>query len=203
MDCRTMAVAALGLAIVGCGQRPAPPSAATSTAGKPAAAVDAARLMAADAEPGNWMGAGRTYGEQHFSPLQKIDASNVKQLGLAWFYDLDAAHRGQESTPLVIDGAMYVTSAWSKVFALDAKTGALLWQFKTESGIIGQPVSFRGANGKQHIAVLSGVGGWAGITVSGEVDSRDRTVGLGFANVMKDLPKYTVKGGKLHVFALP
>jgi lanthanide-dependent methanol dehydrogenase len=87
--------------------------------------------------------------------------------------------------------------------AVDAKSGALLWQFKTSSGIIGQPVSFRGANGKQHIAVLSGVGGWAGVTVSQEVDARDGTVGLGFANAMRDLPKHTVKGGMLHVFALP
>jgi PQQ-dependent dehydrogenase (methanol/ethanol family) len=87
--------------------------------------------------------------------------------------------------------------------AVDAKSGALLWQFKASSGIIGQPISFRGANGKQHIAVLSGVGGWAGVTVSQEVDTRDGTVGLGFANAMKDLPKYTVKGGMLHVFALP
>jgi PQQ-dependent dehydrogenase (methanol/ethanol family) len=87
--------------------------------------------------------------------------------------------------------------------AVDAKTGALLWRFKTSSGIIGQPIAFRGANGKQHIAVLSGVGGWAGVTVSQEVDARDGTVGLGFANAMKDLPKYTVKGGMLHVFALP
>jgi alcohol dehydrogenase (cytochrome c) len=87
--------------------------------------------------------------------------------------------------------------------AVDAPTGKLVWIFKTSSGIIGQPISFKGANGKQHIAVLSGVGGWAGVTVSQEVDTRDGTVGLGFANAMRDLPKYTVKGGMLHVFALP
>src|SRR5277367_3881549 len=131
MNSRIIAVAALGLAIGGCGKISAPPSPKESSppAAKPAAAVDAARLIAADKEPGNWMGPGRTYGEQHFSPLQTINAGNVKQLGLAWFYDLDTAHRGQESTPLVIDGIMYVTSAWSKVFALDAKTGAPLWTF--------------------------------------------------------------------------
>ncbi len=56
-------------------------------------------------------------------------AENVGQLGLAWRYDLDTAHRAQESTPLVIDGVMYVTSAWSKVFALDARTGKELWRF--------------------------------------------------------------------------
>src|SRR6266850_3494517 len=94
-----------------------------------AAAVDEARLVAAGKDAGNWMSYGRTYDEQRFSPLKQIDASNVSQLGLAWHYDLDTAHRAQESTPLVIDGVMYVTGAWSKVFALDARTGKELWRF--------------------------------------------------------------------------
>jgi quinohemoprotein ethanol dehydrogenase len=129
MEYRVMAGAALLLAIGACGRAPAPPQPAATPPAKPAAAVDEARLIAADSEPGNWMGPGRNYGEQHFSPLKNIAASNVRQLGLAWAYDLDTAHRGQESTPLVIDGTMYVTSAWSKVFALDAKTGAPLWTY--------------------------------------------------------------------------
>jgi quinohemoprotein ethanol dehydrogenase len=126
MKSKVVTLAVLGLAIGACGRTPVPPPAAPP---KLAAAVDAARLVAADSEPGNWMEPGRTYGEQHFSPLKNIDAGNVKRLGLAWAYDLDTAHRGQESTPLVIDGVMYVTSAWSKVFALDAKTGAPLWTY--------------------------------------------------------------------------
>jgi len=87
--------------------------------------------------------------------------------------------------------------------ALDANSGEVLWSFRTSSGIIGQPVSYRGADGKQYIAVLSGVGGWAGTIVSGEIDARDGSAALGFVNAMRDLPKYTVKGGMLHVFALP
>src|SRR4051812_5423631 len=87
--------------------------------------------------------------------------------------------------------------------ALDAKTGKLLWQFRTSSGIIGQPVSFSAPDGKQYVAVLSGVGGWAGVVVSGDLDTRDSSAALGFVNAMKDLPKSTVKGGMLHVFALP
>jgi PQQ-dependent dehydrogenase (methanol/ethanol family) len=71
----------------------------------------------------------RTYDEQRFSPLTGVDVGNVAQLGLAWSYDLDTAHRVQESTPLVIDGVMYVTSAWSKLFALDARTGKEIWRF--------------------------------------------------------------------------
>jgi PQQ-dependent dehydrogenase (methanol/ethanol family) len=78
---------------------------------------------------GEWLSYGRTYDEQRFSPLARVDAGNVAQLGLAWSYDLDTAHRVQESTPLVIDGVMYVTSAWSKLFALDAKTGKEIWRF--------------------------------------------------------------------------
>jgi lanthanide-dependent methanol dehydrogenase len=87
--------------------------------------------------------------------------------------------------------------------AVDAKTGALLWQHRTPSGIIGQPVTYRAADGKQYVAVLSGVGGWAGAVVSQDLDTRDGSAALGFVNAMKDLPKSTVKGGMLHVFALP
>jgi PQQ-dependent dehydrogenase (methanol/ethanol family) len=90
---------------------------------------------------------------------------------------------------------------WFK--AVDAKSGALLWQYRTSSGIIGQPVSYRGPDGKQYIAVLSGVGGWAGAIVSAGLDGRDAVAGGGFANAMKDLPRHTPKGGTLYVFALP
>jgi len=90
---------------------------------------------------------------------------------------------------------------WFK--AVNAKTGEVLWQFKTGSGIIGQPTTFLGPDGKQYVAVLSGVGGWAGAVVSGDLDARDPTAALGFANAMKDLPQHTAKGGTLYVFALP
>ncbi|MCS0809856.1 methanol/ethanol family PQQ-dependent dehydrogenase [Massilia agilis] len=90
---------------------------------------------------------------------------------------------------------------WFK--AVDAKSGSPLWQFKVGSGIVGQPVSYRGPDGKQYIAVLSGVGGWAGSIVSGGLDARDGTAANGFVNVTKDLPQYTGKGGMLYVFALP
>jgi quinohemoprotein ethanol dehydrogenase len=78
--------------------------------------VDARRLAAADDHPGQWMSTGRDYNEQRFSPLKQINAENVTQLGLAWFGDFDT-RRGQESTPIVVDGALYVTTAWSKVYA--------------------------------------------------------------------------------------
>ena len=87
--------------------------------------------------------------------------------------------------------------------AIDAKSGKLLWQYHAPSGIIGQPVSYRGPDGKQYVAILSGVGGWSGGIVSGDLDPRDGTAGGGWVNAMKDLPKATPKGGMLHVFALP
>jgi PQQ-dependent dehydrogenase (methanol/ethanol family) len=90
---------------------------------------------------------------------------------------------------------------WFK--ALDARTGALLWQYKLGSGIIGQPVSYRGPDGKQYVAVLAGVGGWSGAIVSGDLDPRDSSAALGFVNAMKDLPNVTTKGGMLYVFGLP
>ncbi len=87
--------------------------------------------------------------------------------------------------------------------AVDARTGRELWRFKTGSGIIGQPISYKGPDGKQYIAILSGVGGWAGAIVSGGLDGRDSSAALGFAGAMKDLPKYTTPGGMLYVFSLP
>ncbi|MDY6948109.1 MAG: PQQ-dependent dehydrogenase, methanol/ethanol family [Pseudomonadota bacterium] len=94
----------------------------------PAADVDAVRLLAAPGNNADWLTHGRTYDEQRFSPLARIDQNNVAGLKLAWFHDFDTT-RGQEATPLVIDGTMYVTSAWSKVFALDARSGRELWRF--------------------------------------------------------------------------
>ena len=92
------------------------------------AAVDASRLIHADQDPGNWMSYGRTYSEQRFSPLKLINDQNVGQLGLAWYVDLDT-RRGQEATPIVVDGVMYFTTAWSKVFAVKAASGEKLWSY--------------------------------------------------------------------------
>ncbi len=90
---------------------------------------------------------------------------------------------------------------WFK--ALDARSGKELWKFKLGSGTIGQPVSYKGPDGKQYIAILSGVGGWSGAVVSGGLNGVDGTGALGFVNAMSDLGKYTTKGGMLYVFGLP
>jgi alcohol dehydrogenase (cytochrome c)/quinohemoprotein ethanol dehydrogenase len=121
------------------------------------------RIINADAEPQNWLSHGRTYGEGRFSPLTNIKDSNVKELGLAWSYDLDT-DRGQEATPLAVDGVLYTTSAWSKVQAFDAITGKLLWQFDPQvpraTGVKACcDVVNRGAaywNGKVYVGTIDG-----------------------------------------------
>lgn len=98
---------------------------------------------------------------------------------------------------LVFYGTM---DGWFK--AVDAATGKVLWQFKTGSGIIGQPMTYRGPDGHQYVAILAGVGGWAGAIVSVNLDGRDSSAALGFVNAMRDLPDKTTKGGMLYVFGL-
>ena len=86
------------------------------------------RILAAESEPGNWLAHGRTYEENRFSPLTQINKENVSQLSLAWYKDM-GTNRAQESTPIVVDGIMFLTSSWSKVFAIDAITGETIWSF--------------------------------------------------------------------------
>src|SRR5207253_8559062 len=81
------------------------------------------------------------------------------------------------------DVAFYGTmDGWFK--AVDARTGKPLWQFKCGSGIIGQPTTYRGPDGKQYVSVLAGVGGWAGAIVAGGLDARDSSAALGFVNAV-------------------
>lgn len=91
------------------------------------AGVDAQRLNQAEQETQNWLSHGRTYDEQRFSPLEQINKQTVEDLGLSWSFD-SGSLREMQATPLVVDGVMYVTGAWSVVFALDAKTGEQLWK---------------------------------------------------------------------------
>ncbi len=90
--------------------------------------IDAEALVNAAQDNANWITYGRDYAEQRYSPLDQVNAETVAGLGLAWSADMDTA-RGQESTPLVIDGKLYVTTAWSKVKAYNAATGEPLWEY--------------------------------------------------------------------------
>jgi quinohemoprotein ethanol dehydrogenase len=100
---------------------PQPPPADVSTTG-----VTDAMLAAGNAE--EWLTYGGSYEEQRFSPLTQITAEGVGELGLAWFADLDTG-RGQEATPLMHNGTIYISTAWSMVKAYNAKTGALKWEY--------------------------------------------------------------------------
>lgn len=115
------AIAALGMcgALTGCSM-----AASESVEG----GIDNVRLVNAGDDAANWITHGKTYSEQRYSPLDQVNRETVGGLGLAWFADMDTA-RGQEATPLVMDGKLYVTSAWSKVFAFDAATGEPLWSY--------------------------------------------------------------------------
>lgn len=91
-----------------------------------AAEVDMQRLLKADGEAGQWLSHSRTYDEQFYSPLARINHGNVDQLGLAWFVDLPT-NQNIETTPIMVDGVLYFTLPWSKVMAVDAKSGEQLW----------------------------------------------------------------------------
>ena len=99
---------------------------------------------------------------------------------------------------LVFYGTM---DGWFK--ALDAKSGKILWQLKTGSGIIGQPTTYRAPDGKQYVAIISGVGGWAGAIVAGDSRPARHQRRSGMVGATASLPDATNKGGVLYVFALP
>lgn len=116
MRLKLLALAAL-LPLAACGNKvSAPPTEGVTDA------------MIAQPPAGEWLTYGYDRAETRFSPLDQINDKNVAQLGLAWSADLDTA-RGQEATPLMHDGVLYITTAWSMVKAYDAKTGALKWSY--------------------------------------------------------------------------
>jgi lanthanide-dependent methanol dehydrogenase len=127
-----------------------------------------------------------------WDPVRRATAWKIRERFPVWSGTLATAG------DVVFYGTM---EGWFK--AVHALTGELLWKFRTESGIVGQPVSYRGPDGKQYVAVLAGVGGWAGAIVAADLDPRDGTAARGFVNAMDDLPLHTKKGGMLYVFALP
>ena len=125
----TLALLSLALLLLGaCSRKGVTPAPATGP--EPAANVTAARLNSAEAgaDADQWLTAGRDANGTYFSPLKDITPENVTRLGFAWDYKL-GTNRGQESTPLVIDGVLYATSNFGRVYALDAATGKELWTY--------------------------------------------------------------------------
>lgn len=86
--------------------------------------------------------------------------------------------------------------------AVDARSGAQLWQFKTGSGIVGNPITYLGQDGRQYVAVYSGIGGWMGAVAFPSISDDDPYAALGVVGAMKDIKKHTAPGGTLYVFGL-
>lgn len=140
------------------------------------AAVDGERLVASDRDGKDWLSSGRTYSEQRFSPLKSLTADNVGRLGLAWFADFDT-RRGQESTPIEVDGVIYVTTAWSKLGAFDARTGKPLWSYDPQ-------VPREWAVNACCDVVNRGVAVWNGKVYLGTVDARLIALDAGTGRVL-------------------
>lgn len=116
----TIAAAALALGAI---------AAFSPAATKPAPGnVTEARVIAEESTGNDWLVGGRTFDEQHFSPLKQITDRNIGKLGLAWAADIDSA-MGLATEPIVVDGVIYVSAPQSRVYAVEALTGKLLWKF--------------------------------------------------------------------------
>jgi alcohol dehydrogenase (cytochrome c) len=110
------------------------------------------RILNADKEPGNWLTYSRNYSGQRYSPLDQINTGNVARLRLAWMSQADEMDT-VETSPIVVDGTMFITKPPNVVEALDARTGRSLWTYRREI-----PSDFRGCCGKVNrgVAILGG-----------------------------------------------
>src|SRR3954466_3408776 len=100
------------------------------------------RILNARSEPQNWLTYYGAYDGQRYSPLDQITTENVKQIAPAWVFQCGSGglHSGKstysfEASPLVVDGVMYVSGWDGWVWALDARTGNILWQYRTASAL--------------------------------------------------------------------
>ena len=183
-------------ALAACSEQAAPPASGAGDApASPAASgsIDGARIIDADATPGEWLSHGRTYGEQRFSPLAKIDQDNVAELGLAWHADLPT-RRGIETTPLMAEGRLYVTASWGHVLAYDARTGEQLWHFDPK-------VAKEYARHACCDVVNRGVALWGASVYAASIDGRLRALDRGTGDVvwevdtrLNDVDSYTITG---------
>ncbi len=108
---------------------PGPPSAETRDESVPRIGlIDDERIVNAESEPGNWLAYGRDYQEQRFSPLNRINRETIGRLSPTWVDDLNSVY-AQEATPIVVDGTLFVSSAFSIVYAYDAVTGERKWTY--------------------------------------------------------------------------
>ena len=180
--------------LVGCGSSEegnAGAATATSTASANAAsAINGETIMQGEAE--NWLSNGRTYDEQRHSPLDQINLGTVDELGLAWYWNT-GTKRGLESTSIVVDSVMFNSGAWSVVWAHNAKTGELLWEFDPQ-------VDREWARYACCDVVNRGVAAWKGKIYVGTIDGRlialDAATGKPIWDINTSLPDrpYTITG---------
>ena len=155
--------------------------------------VDGAAIGLFDQSADDWLSNGRSYGEQRYSPLDRIEASNVARLGLAWEADLESLRFGIEASPVVADGMMYVSSSWGRVFAFDARSGQRVWAY--DPRVAGEWLR----NGCCK-PVNRGVALWKGRVYVGAFDGRlialDARTGkeLWSADTTNHQPNYTITG---------
>ncbi|MHA8095696.1 PQQ-dependent dehydrogenase, methanol/ethanol family [Aquirufa antheringensis] len=123
-------VLAIASALIGCQKKDAPKGSEAHIENVTSAIDDDALTNAQDA-PGDWTSYGLNYKEDRFSPLTQINKDNVSQLSLAWSTDL-GTNRGIEATPLVVDGIMFLSGPWSVIYALDTRSGKILWTYDPE-----------------------------------------------------------------------
>ncbi len=90
--------------------------------------VTEARVLTEASDGTNWLVGGRDFEEQHFSPLKQVTDKNIGKLGLAWATDIESA-MGLATEPIVVDGVIYVSAPQSRVYAVEAVTGKVLWRF--------------------------------------------------------------------------
>lgn len=159
----------------------------------PGSDVDEAAIGLYRQASSDWLGNGRTYAEQRYSPLAQINAGNVSRLGLAWQASLDSPRFGIEATPIVVDGVIYTTSSYSRVFAFDATTGALLWTF--DPAVPRERIRFGCC-----LPVNRGVAIWKGKVYVAAYDGRLIALDAGTGakvwevNTTGELPYYTITG---------
>ena len=127
--------------------------------------VTEARVASESATGTNWLLNGRTFDEAHFSPLTQIDDKNVNGLGLAWYLDFDGA-MGVVAEPIVVDGVIYVSAPQSKVYAVDAASGKLIWKFDPQVRLN------MAINGSYSARTNAGVAVWEGKVYVGTGDCR-------------------------------
>jgi len=169
-----LSLAAGLLLLAACGTKTSAP-APVPTPAAPSAAVDLVRLSGIEKEPGAWLTTGRDAGNTHYSPLDQINRQSAARLGFAWELKT-GTNRGMEATPIVIDGVMYTSGVAGRVYALDAATGQLLWQFEP-------PLKLKNARGSCCDVVNRGVAVWQGKVYVGSfegilyaLDAKDGTV---------------------------